>query len=249
LRDLATGRPSDGYRRLHILLLREGGRVNHKRVYRLYSEEGLTMRRKPPRRRISAARRKRLPCPVRTNESWSMDFMSDQLYSGHRIRVLTIVDNHSRESLALKVGRSFKGEDVVAVLNKLIQTRGTPRSIRVDNGSEFTSKVVDQWAYWNKVTLDFSRPGKPTDNAYIEAFNGRFRQECLNENWFLSMVDAQEKVEAWRQDYNRVRPHGSLGNMTPEEFAAFGCNSAPATPSPRYSQRLSEHELSHSNWT
>lgn len=148
----ATARPSYGYQRLHVLLLREGWRVNHKRVYRLYTEEGLSMRRKPPKRRTMAARRKKLPRPTKTNESRSMDFMSDQLYCGRRIRVLTIVDNHSRESLALKVGRSFKGEDVVAVLNELIQVRGTPRSIRVDNGTEFTSKVVDPWAYWSRVT-------------------------------------------------------------------------------------------------
>jgi len=148
-----------------------------------------------------------------------MDFVSDQLYSGRAIRVLTIVDNFSRESLALKAGLSIKGEDVVAVLNTLIRGRGVPRSIRVDNGTEFTSVVMDQWAYLNEVTLDFSRPGKPTDNAMIESFNSRLRQECLNENWFLSVADAQEKLESWRRDYNAKRPHSSLGNLTPEEYA------------------------------
>ena len=147
-----------------------------------------------------------------------MDFMADQLYSGRQIRVLTIVDNFSRESLAIRVGFSLRGDDVVEVLNCLIGERGRPGSIRVDNGTEFTSVVLDHWAYWNKVTLDFIRPGKPTDNAFIEAFNSRFRQECLNEHWFLSLMDAQEKVEAWRRDYNSRRPHSSLGNMTPEEF-------------------------------
>ena len=138
---------------------------------------------------------------------------------GRAIRVLVLVDNFSRESLALRVGFSLKGDDVVQTLNDLIRQRGTPVSIRVDNGTEFTSVVLGQCAYWNKVTLDFTGPGKPTDNATIESFNSRFRQECLNENWFLSIADAQEKLDAWRIDYNENRPHSSLWNMTPEEFA------------------------------
>lgn len=218
LRDLAGSRVSYGYRRLHILLLREGWEVNHKRVYRLYREEGLSLRRKTPKRRVSAVRRIARPMPEVSNESWSMDFVSDQLYSGQQIRILTIVDNFSRESLALKVGKSLRGEDVVAVLNELIAERGRPKKVWCDNGTEFTSKIMDQWAYFNKVALDFSRPGKPTDNAVIESFNGKFRQECLNENWFLSMADAQDKIEQWRQDYNRVRPHSSLENKTPNEY-------------------------------
>ena len=165
-----------------------------------------------------AARREARPVPENTNQSWSMDFMSDQLYSGRPIRLLVIVDNYSRESLAIKAGISLKGDDVVEVLNGLIRERGAPKSIRVDHGTEFTSIVLDQWAYWNKVTLDFSRPGKPTDNAFIESFNSRFRQECLNEHWFLSVADAQERADAWRQDYNQKRPHSSLGNLTPQEF-------------------------------
>jgi putative transposase len=149
-----------------------------------------------------------------------MDFVSDQLYNGMQIRVLTIVDNYSRESLALKVGRSLRGEDVAVVLNELIAQRGRPKKLWCDNGTEFTSKVVDQWAYFNNVKLDYSRPGKPTDYAVIELFNGRFRQECLNENWFLSMTDAQEKIEQWRCNYNHVRPHSSLANRTPNEYVA-----------------------------
>jgi len=198
LRDLAASRPSYGYRRLWLLLRREGWKVNHKLVFRLYHEEGLALRKRKPKRRVSAARREGTAQARETNESWSMDFMSDALYSGKQIRVLTIVDNFSRESLALKVGFSLKGDDVVEILNGLIRQRDRPESIRVDNGTEFTSVVMDQWAYWNRVTLDFTRPGKPTDNAFIESFNSRFRQECLNENWFLSVADAQEKVEAWR---------------------------------------------------
>ncbi len=219
LRDLAAARPSYGYRRLWLLLRREGWTVNHKLVARLYREEGLALRKRKPKRRVSAARREGVPTPGETNESWSMDFMADALYSGRQIRVLTIVDNFSRESLAIRVGFSLKGDDVVEVLNGLLRERGRPRSIRVDNGTEFTSVVMDQWAYWNNVELDFTRPGKPTDNAFIESFNSRFRQECLNEHWFMSLVDAQEKAESWRQDYNANRPHSSLGNMTPEEFA------------------------------
>jgi len=147
-----------------------------------------------------------------------MDFMSDELFDGRRIRLLTIVDNFTRESPAITVDTSIGGSRVVEVLDRLARTRGLPKTIRVDNGPEFTSKVLDQWAYLNGVELDFSRPGKPTDNAYIEAFNSRLRQECLNENWFLSLEDAREKVDTWRQDYNGERPHGALGNLTPKEF-------------------------------
>ncbi len=144
--------------------------------------------------------------------------MSDELYNGRRLRLLTLVDNFTRESLAIEVDRSLGGQRVVEVLMKVAMKRGFPGKIRVDNGPEFTSKIVDQWAYLNGVELDFIRPGKPTDNALIESFNGRFRQECLNENWFLSLDDAREKVEEWRQDYNKERPHGSLGNLAPSEY-------------------------------
>ncbi len=156
--------------------------------------------------------------PTRRDESWSLDFMSDELFDGRRIRLLTIVDNFTRESPAIEVAPSIGGHQVVEVLERLARQRSLPKTIRVDNGPEFTSKLLDQWAYLNGVELDFSRPGKPTDNAYIEAFNARLRAECLNENWFLSLEDAREKVEAWRKDYNGERPHGALGNLAPEEF-------------------------------
>jgi len=155
------------------------------------------------------------------NESWSMDFMSDELYNGRRIKLLTLVDNFTRESLAIEVADRLGGQRLVEVLMQVVAEKGLPKAIRVDNGPEFTSKMLDQWAYLNGVELDFIRPGKPTDNALIEAFNGRFRQECLNENWFLSLEDAREKVEEWRQHYNRERPHGSLGNVPPVEFAGI----------------------------
>ncbi len=219
LRDLALARVGYGYRRLHILLWREGWRVNHKRVYRLYREEGLGMRRRSPRRRKACLRRKLRPLASEKNECWSMDFMSDQLFEGRRIRLLTIVDNHTRESLAIHVATRIRGSKVVEILEGAVRQHGKPRTIQVDNGPEFISKDVDLWAYWNHVKLDFSRPGKPTDNAYIESFNARFRLECLNEHWFLSLEDAQEKIEEWRLDYNETRPHSSLGNVTPNEFA------------------------------
>jgi putative transposase len=156
---------------------------------------------------------------TRPNECWSMDFMTDELYNGQRIRLLTLVDNFTRESLAIEVDQHLGGEKVVEILTLVALERGRPEKIQIDNGPEFTSKKLDQWAYLNGVELDFSRPGKPTDNALIEAFNGRLREECLNQNRFLSLEDAKQKVEAWRQEYNRTRPHGALGNLAPEEFA------------------------------
>jgi len=219
LRDLAYSRASYGYRRLHILLEREGWRVNHKRVYRIYKQEGLMMRPKKPRRHVTASRRMERVEATAPNEVWSMDFMSDELCDGQRIRLLTLVDNFTRESLAIEVDFHLGGHRVVEVLQHLGKTRDLPKTIRVDNGPEFISKAIDQWAYLNGVELDFSRPGKPTDNAFIEAFNGRLRQECLNENWFLSLEDAGEKVEVWREEYNMHRPHGALDNLSPVEFA------------------------------
>jgi putative transposase len=219
IRDLAAARVSYGYRRIHVLLQREGWHVNHKRVYRLYRLEGLLMRPKKPRRHVSCTKRLPRPTASRRDESWSMDFVSDELITGQRIRLLTLVDNFTRESLAIGVGTSFPAHRVVEVLDRLAQQRRLPGTIRVDNGPEFTSRVLDQWAYLRGVQLDFSRPGKPTDNAFIEAFNARLRQECLNESWFLSLDDAEEKVAAWRRHYNTERPHGSLGNLSPEDFA------------------------------
>ncbi len=228
IRDLARARVSYGYRRLHVLLQREGWQVNHKRVYRLYKQEGLLMRPRRPRRHVSACRREEKATARRSNESWSMDFMSDELFDGRRIRLLTLVDNFTRESLAIEVAMSIGGHRLVEVLRRVSEERGLPRTIRVDNGPEFTSRILDQWAYLNGVELDFSRRGKPTDNAFIESFNGRFRQECLNENWFLSLQDAREKIGTWREHYNADRPHGALGNLAPLEFAAAEKAAEPA---------------------
>ena len=177
------------------------------------------MRTKKPRRHKSSQSRRERNVPKVCNESWSMDFMADQLFNGRRFRILTIVDNFSRENLALRAGHRLTGDDVVQVLEGIRQQRGTPKSIRVDNGPEFVSKSLDWWAYFNQVSLDFSRPGKPTDYAFIESFNGKFREECLNQHWFMSLEDAQQRFDAWQKDYNEVRPHQSLGNRTPHDFA------------------------------
>jgi len=219
IKEIAFTRVRYGYKRIHVLLRREGWQINHKRVYRLYCLEGLNLRKQRPRRRKSAVHRKQQRQATRPNECWSMDFMSDALFDGRRIKLFTIVDNYTWESLAIEVGSGIKGNDVVQVLNRTSNTRTLPEAIRVDNGPEFTSKVLDRWAYEKKVILDFSRPGRPMDNGYIESFNGSFREECLNTNWFLSLMDAQDKIGAWREDYNVSRPHMSLGYMTPLEFA------------------------------
>jgi len=218
LKELAFSRVGFGYRRLQVLLEREGWHVNHKRVYRLYRKEGLGLRKKLPRRRVSSVKREIRPTAQEKNECWSMDFISDQLFDGRRIRVLAIVDNHTRESLSLVPSPRIRGINVVEVLEKVTQESGLPKRIKVDNGPEFISKDLDRWAYWNHVELDFSRPGKPSDNPFIEAFNSRFRQECLNQHWFLSLEDAQEKIEKWRIDYNSERPHSALDYRTPDEF-------------------------------
>jgi putative transposase len=218
INEIAKVRVRYGYKRIHVLLRREGWPVNHKRVYRIYCEEGLNLRAKRPKRRRSAAQRIQRPQATFVNESWSMDFVTDSLFNGHRFRSLTIVDNFSRECLAIEVGRHIRGEDVVGVVERIKTMHGTPYFIKVDNGPEFISKELDRWAYENRVTLDFSRPGKPIDNAYIESFNGSFRDECLNTTWFLSLEDAREKIEAWRQEYNVWRPHSSLDNLTPSQY-------------------------------
>ncbi len=222
IHEIAQTRIRYGYRRIHVLLLREGWKVNHKKVHRIYCEEGLNLRRKRPRRHVSAASREQREAASATDETWSMDFVSDELFDGRRIRALTLVDNFSRESLAIHVDQSIRGNDVVSLLRSLNLAGRKPKTIRVDNGPEFISKALDLWAYENDVTLDFSRPGKPTDNAYIESFNGSFRDECLNINWFLSLEDARSKIEAWRIDYNEFRPHSSLEDLTPAEFARPG---------------------------
>jgi putative transposase len=217
LRALAAARPRWGYRRLHVLLRREGGRDNWKRVYRVYREEGLTVRRRK-RKRIAVPRQP-LAIPQAANERWSMDFVHDALHDGRRIRLLNVVDDCTRESLAIEVDTSLPGTRVIEVLERLADLRGLPRAIVADNGPEFAGRALDLWAHDRGLTIDFIRPGKPVDNAFVESFNGRLRDECLNENWFQSLREARDVVEAWREDYNCVRPHRSLGGRTPSEYA------------------------------
>ena len=176
IRAIAETRVRYGYRRIHVLLTREGGRVNHKRIYRLYTEEGLQLRHKTPKRKVSAKLREDRHPAMAPNEVWAMDFMSDQIVDGRRIRILTIIDTFSRMALATDVRHSYRGPDVVDTLERVTAEYGKPKSIRVDQGPEFVRKALDLWAYLNGVTLDFSRPGKPTDNAFIESFNGLKRQ-------------------------------------------------------------------------
>ena len=208
-----------GYRRVHILLKREGWNLGRNVVYRLYREEGLVLRAKRPRRRKMAAHRQTLRQPSRVNEVWSMDFVHDQLSDGRKIRMLTMIDVYTREALAIEVGERLRGGDVALVLNRLVYLRGAPTALFVDNGAEFTGQIVDLWAYHHKVRMDFSRPGTPTDNAHIESFNGSLRDECLNVNWFASVADAKATIEAWRREYNESRPHMALDGLSPAEFA------------------------------
>jgi putative transposase len=218
LRELAEQRRRFGYRRLHTMLEREGVLVNVKRVHRLYREEGLSLRQRRGRRRYRGVRVV-APLPVRINQRWSMDFMTDALADGRRFRVLNIVDDFSRECLASEPGRSLTGRHVMAVLQRLIRQRAAPEAILSDNGPEFCSRVVDAWAHAERVQLQFIRPGKPVENAYIESFNGRCRDECLNEHLFVTIEEARIELERWRVDYNTARPHSGLGKLTPEEFA------------------------------
>lgn len=194
----------------------------------MYREEGLSLRLKRPRRNKAAKLRQPKQIAHSINELWSMDFVADELFDGRKLRMLTVVDCYTRECLAIDVGQSLKGDDVVNSLTRICAERGLPKSIKTDNGSEFISKVMDKWAYERGVELDFSRPGKPTDNARVESFYGRLRQECLNAHWFLSLDDAKAKIAAWQTEYNESRPHSALDWATPAEFARR-CRLQPAT--------------------
>jgi putative transposase len=217
---LAAERRRFGYERLHVLLRREGWQVNHKRIYRLYSEEGLFVRRRK-RKRMCGVPRVALPAPERQNQRWSMDFVTDSLVNGRRVRLLNIVDDFTRECLATEPDVSLPGARVARVLDRLAFERGRyPEAITVDHGPEFSGRALDAWAYAHRVQLRFIDPGKPVQNAFIESFNGRFRDECLNEHWFSTLKEVRATVDAWRQDYNTVRPHTALGNLTPTEFAS-----------------------------
>lgn len=221
MKEIAQKKRRYGYRRIHILLKRENININHKKTERLYREEGLSIR-KRKKKRLKSCPRLPLNRSMGINDIWTMDFLSDSLCSGRKFRTLNILDTFNRECLAIEVDTSIPGKRVTKVLDRIITYRGKPSTIVCDNGPEFTSVAFDQWAYENNVQLSFINPGKPVENAFIESFNGKFRDECLNENWFLNLNDARKIIESWRIDYNNYRPHSSLNNMTPVEFMHYG---------------------------
>jgi putative transposase len=218
LEKLAREKPRYGYRRLHVLLERDGEVVNHKRVYRIYREAGLTLRRKKRKRCVRVS----TPLGVYTaaNQEWALDFVHDVLAAGRSIRVLNVVDAYTRESLAMEVDTSFAGLRVTRVLDAIIFQRGLPQAIRCDNGPELTSRHFLAWALNRKINLVHIQPGKPTQNAYVESFNSKLREECLRISWFQNLFEARRIMANWRQDYNQRRPHSSLNDLTPAEFAA-----------------------------
>jgi len=230
LRQAAQQRRRYGYRRLTWLLRRQGWTDNHKRIERIYREEGLQVRRRG-RKRLTRVARRPLERPTAINQRWSMDFMADSLADGRRIRFLNLVDDYSRECLQIEVDTSLPGARVVRTLEQVRQERGgPPRQVVIDNGPELTGQALDQWAYSQGVELVFIEPGKPQQNAFIESFNGKFRDECLNEHWFLSVADARSITARYRWEYNHDRPHSALGNLTPKEFAARAALTASVSP-------------------
>ncbi|TAZ66161.1 IS3 family transposase [Rhizobium ruizarguesonis] len=218
MKALAHERRRFGYRRLHVLLRREGHIVNHKKLFRLYREEKLTVRKRGGRKRAIGTRAPML-IPLSANDRWSLDFVSDQFTDGRRLRILTVVDDCTRECLALVADTSLSGLRVARELDRIIEERGQPRMIVSDNGSEFTSNAILQWADRTKVDWHYIAPGKPIQNAFIESFNGRLRDEFLNETLFSSLAHARSALSNWRSDYNDQRPHSGLGWLTPAEFA------------------------------
>jgi putative transposase len=235
LRELAAERPRFGYRRLHALLRRGGIVVNHKRVERLYRAEDLAVRRRS-RQRLARAGRGGTPPPSRPNERWGLDFLSDALAAGRRLRLLCVLDLFTREALAIEVDASLPGARVVAVLERLAAVRGAPAELVMDNGPELTGRALDAWAAGRGVRLRFVDPGKPSQNGFAESFNGRFRDECLNQSWFVDLADARATVEAWRRDDNGCRPHSALGYRTPDEIRT-GFQAAPTTTTTTATER------------
>jgi putative transposase len=217
LRELAQTRRRFGCPRLHVMLRREGFIINHKRTERIYRQEGLILRIRR-RKKLSSLLRTDIPKPDYPNHIWSMDFIRDSLANGRAIKILSIVDEWTRKCFRIEVDTSINGMRVTRVLTEIAQIEGLPEIIIIDNGPEFIGKALDAWAYQRGVKLTFIRPGKPVENAYIESFNGRFRDKCLNENWFLTLEHTRGIIEKWRIDYNNERPHSSLGYLTPEEF-------------------------------
>ncbi len=219
LKELAYARPRYGYERLTILLRREGWKVNHKRVYHIYREEGLMVRIKRGKKRAAQWRLKPLPA-TRVNEHWSIDLMSDQLADGRRFRIFTAVDQFSRECVCLQMRQSLPAQAITEALDRAIENHGQPQVITLDNGTEFASNHFDRWVYQRGIKLNFITPGRPVENGFIESFNGRFRDECLNLHWFSSLGEARELIERWRYEYNNSRPHSRLENLAPTQYIA-----------------------------
>ncbi len=216
--ELARSKPRFGYRRLQVLLRRSGEQVNHKRLHRVYREAGLAIRRK--KRKYCVREGKPLLARTAANQEWALDFVHDAVECGRTIRVLSVVDAYTRECLALEVDTSFASRRVTRVLDQIISERGRPEAIRCDNGPEMTSRHFLAWCVERQIELVHIQPGKPTQNARVESFNGRLREECLNLSWFQNLFDARRKIAAWQIEYNEDRPHSSLGYKTPKEFAA-----------------------------
>jgi putative transposase len=217
LKQLAHKKMSYGYRRLHILLRREGYKVNHKRTYALYAKNKLAKRKKK-RKRTMQHLRKPLKKASKPNERWAMDFMSDSCSNGRKIKTLNVIDLYARECLKIEVGSSLPSSKVIEALEEIALERGLPEVITVDNGTEYTSKVIRKWAKTKGVHLDYIAPGRPMQNGYVESFNGKFREECLDQNWFQNIQEASIIIEKWRKDYNNNRPHSALGYLTPNEY-------------------------------
>jgi len=217
IKELANRHKRYGSPRIQVLLRKEGFIVNHKKTERIYKEENLSLRTKK-KKKLPLKERTNMVSATRPNEIWSMDFMSDSLSRGSRYRILTVIDNYSRFSPGIEVSFSIPSQRIISCLENMASEHGYPERIRLDNGPEFTSKVFTSWALTRGIQLDYTRPGKPTDNCYIESFNGKFRDECLNENWFTTIKEARETIRSWLEDYNYKRPHSSLGNCSPYEF-------------------------------
>ena len=216
--EIAQLRRRFGYRRIHALLRRDGQKINHKRVYRVYQEAKLSLKKRLFGRKKATGSRIAIENPNAINERWSMDFVADKLSDGRRIRVLTIEDNYSRLALGTITDNSIGGVRVIRELEQIMKVRGKPKMIISDNGTEFTSNAVIKWSMEQGISWHYITPGKPNENPFIESFNGRFRDECLNENQFSSLSEAKWIINNWREDYNNQRPHSALGYLTPKEF-------------------------------
>lgn len=217
MRDIAETKRRYGCPRVYIRLRREGWTVNHKKVERIYREEGLSLRLRK-RKKYASVPRVALPKPERPGQCYAMDFVHDRLASGRRFKCLTMIDPCSKESPVIEADFSLTGKRLCRILDRLFADRPLPGTLIMDNGPEFSGKALDAWAFKNGVKLHFIQPGKPVQNAFCESFNGKFRDECLNENWFLTLQEAQVIIEAWRKEYNEERTHSSIGDLTPMEF-------------------------------